>query len=126
VVLQAQAARRSGQDVYTAYCASCHDHPGERIPAREALARMSPARILRTLDFGLMMSIAYPIRRDEREAVAKFLGTGADETAPPATAFCKAGRPIMSAAPQESWVGWGPSQANTRFQATENAGLTAG
>jgi polyvinyl alcohol dehydrogenase (cytochrome) len=111
--------------VYTAYCASCHDHPGERIPAREALARMSPARILRTLDFGLMMSIAYPIRRDEREAVAKFLGTGADETAPPATAFCKAGRPIMSAAPQESWVGWGPSQANTRFQATENAGLTA-
>ena len=31
----------------------------------------------------------------------------------------------MSAAPQESWVGWGPSQANTRFQATESAGLTA-
>jgi mono/diheme cytochrome c family protein len=59
VVLRGQAARRSGQDVYTAYCASCHDHPGERIPAREALAKMSPARILRTLDFGLMMSIAY-------------------------------------------------------------------
>jgi hypothetical protein len=38
---------------------------------RDALTKMSPARILRTLDFGLMMSVAYPLRRDEREAVAR-------------------------------------------------------
>ena len=50
---------------------------------------MSATRILRTLDFGLMMSIAYPMQRNEREAVARFLGTGSDE-APPPRAFCKA------------------------------------
>ena len=66
----------SGATAYTKYCASCHDQVGARIPTRDALAEMSPARILRTLDFGLMMSIAYPMKRDEREAVAAFLGKG--------------------------------------------------
>lgn len=86
---------------------------------------MSAARILRTLDFGLMMSIAYPMRRDEREAVANFLGTGADEPAPPLIAFCEADTRIMSGPPQHSWTGWGPSPANTRFQTADGAGLTA-
>ena len=86
---------------------------------------MSPARILRTLDFGLMMSIAYPMKRDEREAVAAFLGKGADEAAPPASALCTPDTRIMSGASQASWTGWGPSQDNARFQPAERAGLSA-
>jgi len=121
----AQAAEPSGEAVYAKYCAACHDQVGARIPTHEALAKMSAARILRTLDFGLMMSIAYPIRRDEREAVAKFLGTGADDPAPPRSAFCAADKSIMSGAVRDSWTGWAPSQANTRFQAAEGAGLAA-
>ena len=122
----AAATSLSGAQVYGKYCASCHDQVSARIPTRDALTKISPARILRTLDFGLMMSIAYPMRRDEREAVAKFLGTGTDEAAPPASAFCKADRPMLPGARQESWTGWGPSQSNTRFQTAENAGLNAG
>src|ERR1700693_5025551 len=80
----------SGAVVYGKYCASCHEQVGDRIPTREALTKMSPERILRTLDFGLMMSIAYPIRRDERKAVAEFLGKGTDDTSPPGSAFCRA------------------------------------
>jgi len=121
-----QAAEVSGEAVYTKYCASCHDQVGARIPAREALKMMSPARILRTLDFGAMMSIAYPIRREEREAVAKFLGTGADEPPPPARAFCKPGLSIMAGASSNRWSGWSPDTTNTRFQNTESAGLKAG
>ncbi len=78
--------------MYAEYCAACHEQVDTRIPTRDALAKMSPARILRTLDFGQMMSIAYPMRRDEREAVARFLGKGKDETALPASAFCKPDR----------------------------------
>jgi polyvinyl alcohol dehydrogenase (cytochrome) len=85
---------------------------------------MSPARILRTLDFGLMMSIAYPIRRDEREAVASFLGKGADDAAPPQSAFCK-GQSIMAGAVRESWRGWGPTESNARYQTADGAGLKA-
>ena len=121
----AQPAGGSGDAVYARHCASCHDQVSPRIPTRDALTKMSPARILRTLDFGLMMSIAYPLRRDEREAVAKFLGTGADEPAPPASAFCKADRPIMAGPARASWTGWAPSQTNTRFQARASAGLSA-
>ena len=90
----AQVADSSGADIYAKHCASCHDQGSPRIPPRDALAKMSPARILRTLDFGLMMSVAYPLRRDEREAVAGFLGKGPDEIAPPAHAMCKAGRAL--------------------------------
>src|SRR5262245_94108 len=60
---RAQTAPLPGAAVYAKYCASCHDQVDARIPTRDALAQMSPARILRTLDFGLMMSIAYPIKR---------------------------------------------------------------
>src|SRR5580704_2736493 len=66
-------AAPSGEDVYKARCAACHDQSSERIPPRDALRKLSSARILRTLDFGIMMSIAYPLKRDEREAVANFL-----------------------------------------------------
>src|SRR5262245_19963923 len=80
---RAQGGIASGDAVYAKYCASCHDQVNARIPTREALTKMSPARILRTLDFGLMMGIAYPMRRDEREAVANFLGAGTDDPGPP-------------------------------------------
>src|SRR6188474_2239382 len=92
----AQTAGPSGEQVYLQYCASCHDQTGARIPTRDALTKMSPARILRTLDFGLMMSIAYPMPRDEREAVARFLGTGSEDPAPSPGAFCKAERAILT------------------------------
>lgn len=120
----AQAAA-SGPEVYAKYCASCHDQVGPRIPSRDALTKLSAARILRTLDFGLMMSIAYPIRRDDREAVAQYLGTGDDDGPPPMSAFCAPGKPIMSGTPRDSWPGWGPTQANTRYQTTEGARLNA-
>src|SRR2546428_1180646 len=71
----------SGEEVYKSRCAGCHDQVSARIPPREALQKLPATRILRTLDFGLMMSIAYPMRREEREAVANFLGTPGDDTA---------------------------------------------
>src|SRR5688572_4816456 len=124
VASRAQVGSPSGEGVYLKYCASCHDQVGARIPTRDALTKMSAARILRTLDFGLMMSIAYPMRRNERETVAKYLGTGADEQVPPPAAYCKTER-IMSAARADNWLGWAPSDGNTRFQTAETAGLNA-
>ena len=69
----AQLQTPEGAAVYAEHCAACHDQVDARIPTRASLAQMSAARILRTLDFGLMMSIAYTMKRDEREAVAAFL-----------------------------------------------------
>jgi polyvinyl alcohol dehydrogenase (cytochrome) len=113
----------SGADVYQKRCAGCHDQSGSRAPSREALQKLSAARILRTLDFGLMMAVAYPIGRAEREAVANFLGTKTEETPLPATAFCSANISIMSGPANDSWAGWSPSTSNTRFQSADRAGL---
>jgi polyvinyl alcohol dehydrogenase (cytochrome) len=120
---QDAASSVEGAAAYATYCASCHDQTGARIPTRAALAEMSPARILRTLDFGLMMSIAYPMKRAEREAVAAFLGKAADDAAPPASAFCAPGTRIMSRASQAGWSGWSPSPDNARYQTAAHAGL---
>ncbi len=72
-----------------------------------------------------MMSIAYPMRRDEREAVAQYLGQGPEDQPPPQSAFCKADRPIMAGAARKSWAGWSPDASNARFQNAESAGLSA-
>jgi polyvinyl alcohol dehydrogenase (cytochrome) len=121
----AEAAQASGDVVYGKYCTTCHDATDGRAPTRAALKQMSPARILRTLDFGLMMSIAYPIRREDREAVAKFLGGAPDEAPIGREAFCKADHPVMPAVSQANWNGWSPGQTNMRFQSAASAGLNA-
>ena len=69
---------QDGAALYKQHCAACHDEVSPRIPPRSAIQKMSTHRILRTMDFGLMMSIAYPLHRKEREAIANSLGTGTD------------------------------------------------
>lgn len=118
------ATASSGEAVFGKYCAACHDHPDDRIPPRTVLKGMSPQRILRTLDFGLMMSIAYPIKREDRVAVANFLGQGKDEAALPRSAYCKAERPIFPGPASALWNGWSADSGNNRFQSAQNAGLS--
>jgi polyvinyl alcohol dehydrogenase (cytochrome) len=118
------AAPVSGADVYQKRCAACHDQPGNRVPSRDSLQKIPAVRILRTLDFGLMMGIAYPMKRDEREAVANFLGTPGGEPQPPASSFCSSGVGPMQGTAKESWAGWSPSPSNTRYQTAQQAGLT--
>src|ERR1019366_164301 len=120
------AAPVAGAEVYQKRCAMCHDQTGSQAPSRDVLQKMSAARILRTLDFGLMMGVAYPMKRDEREAVAGFLGTKGGDAPLPASIFCSASIHPMAGPATESWSGWGPSSLNTRYQPTEQAGLTLG
>jgi len=78
----------SGEAVYQRRCAGCHDSGVERTPPRDALKQLSVARILRTLDFGVMINIAYVLNREEREAVANFLGVQREDTPVPPQAYC--------------------------------------
>src|SRR5712691_2839558 len=80
----APAAPVSGDAIYQKRCAACHELAGERVPPRDALKKMSAARILRALDFGAMINVAGPMTREEREGVATFLGVaGGDKTLAP-------------------------------------------
>jgi polyvinyl alcohol dehydrogenase (cytochrome) len=107
----------SGTQVYQQRCAQCHENAAaNRAPSRDTLQKMPASRILRTLDFGLMMGVAYPLTRQERTAVANYLGTKGPEPGPPPAAFCSAERHPLSGESAGNWNGWSPSPANTRFQ----------
>src|SRR5665213_3074811 len=73
-----------------------------------------------------MMAVAYPINRADRQAVANYLGTQAEEAPLPASAFCAANVGILNGPAKDTWAGWSPDASNARYQTTANAGITAG
>jgi polyvinyl alcohol dehydrogenase (cytochrome) len=119
------AAATSGELVYAEHCALCHEQVDERIPHRSALQQMSAARIVRALDAGAMLAIAMSMDRDERLAVAEYLGTDAPDARLPATAYCADRAVTLARDPRPSWNGWSPTRQNARYQPPLLAGLDA-
>jgi polyvinyl alcohol dehydrogenase (cytochrome) len=118
------AAPPSGEAVYTKRCSGCHEQTNPRIPHREALQRLPSARILRALDSGAMMSVAFTMSREDRIAVASYLGTDAAVPGPPASAFCPDRSVTIASAPKFFWNGWSAGSDNARFQRAEAARLS--
>ena len=117
-------AAAPGEAVYQKRCAACHEQITSRIPPREALQKMPAARILRALDAGAMMAIAFTIPREERIAVATWLGTSAQVAGPPAAAFCADRSVKIAGTAKSAWNGWSPGSGNARFQPGAAAGLS--
>ena len=124
VYAQTGALPPDGRTVYLARCAQCHEQANPRVPPRDALQQMPSARIVRALDAGPMLAIGMTMHRDERVAVAEYLGTNAAESGPPAAAFCTDRSVRLAAKPKAAWNGWSPTDNNARFQST-GAGLAA-
>jgi len=116
------AAAVSGEAVYQKRCASCHDSGRDTAPPRSAIAQLSVSRILRALDFGVMINVAYVLNREEREAVAKYLGVDRPDAPIPAQAYCADRNVNIGASPNPLWNGWGPDVTNTRY--TTTSGIT--
>jgi len=116
------AAAVSGEAVYQKRCAGCHDHAGESTPPRDTLKQLSVARIMRTLDFGVMINVAYVLSREEREAVANYLGVERPDAPVPSQAYCADRTVNIGASPSPAWKGWGPDLSNTRY--TTTSGIT--
>ena len=114
----------SGEAVYRERCSACHDQANPRIPRRELLQQMPASRILRVLDYGAMISVAYTMNHSEREAVASYLGTSATASEPSPTAFCQDRAVRLGPTPKSQWNGWSPAFDNARFQSADAANLT--
>jgi polyvinyl alcohol dehydrogenase (cytochrome) len=108
------SAAVSGEAVYNTRCASCHD--------RETFKKMPSARILHALESGVMSAVA-PLAKEEREAVAAYLGSSSASSLRP-EAFCRDRKVVIAASSKLTWNGWSPSPGNTRYQPAEAAGLT--
>ena len=117
------AAAVSGEAVYQRRCASCHDGGNETAPPRDALKQLSVSRIVRTLDFGVMINVGYLLSHEEREAVANYLGVQRPDAPLPAQAFCADRTVNIGSSPSPVWNGWGPSLLNTRYTTTSGISL---
>jgi polyvinyl alcohol dehydrogenase (cytochrome) len=85
---------------------------------------MPAGRILHTLDFGAMMTVAYPMSRGEREAVASYLGTNAPGVSFPPSSYCADRKVAISDKSKATWNGWSAGVGNTRHQSAEAAALS--
>lgn len=77
---------------------------------------------MRAMDFGVMINIAYVLNRQEREAVAAYLGVNRPDNPVPAEAYCSNRTVTIGASPNPMWNGWAPDSSNARY--TTSAGIT--
>src|SRR5262245_10489428 len=116
ISVPALTAAVSGEAVYQKRCAMCHDSANARVTARDTLNKLPATRILRTLDFGVMMNVASPMTREEREAVATFLGTPGGDTTPTAKNNCADRNVNLTSIHKGTWNGWSAFRENPRYQ----------
>ncbi len=119
------AAPPDGSAIYSASCAACHDHPQERVPSRESLAKRAPEDVITALSTGAMKEQGKNLNDADKRAVARFL-TGKEPSvavtaAPPVTRCASGPAPITMS--DGNWNGWGRDVENTRFQ--PSPGFTA-
>lgn len=111
------AAAPDGATLYKDRCAKCHDHPDDRIPAREVLAKRDPGAVLKALTTGSMSPFAISMTEADLNALAGFITgkmPGTVATAPE-TNSCK-GAPPRFALEGPQWMGWGRDTDNSRYQ----------
>ena len=71
-----------------------------------------------------MINVAYVMGRDEREAVANYLGVQRPDPPVPAKAYCSDRTVNIGTSPNPSWKGWGPDETNTRYARAGGLTLT--
>lgn len=114
-----------GPVLYQQFCSACHDHPKDRIPPRDVIAKRTPDEVMRALTNGLMRAQAAGLNMNDRVAVATYLTgkapTGTMGRGPEKNLCAQSGVAATDADP--AWNGWGRDLANTRYQS--EPGLTA-
>jgi polyvinyl alcohol dehydrogenase (cytochrome) len=114
-----------GAKLYEQFCSSCHDHPHDRIPARDVIDRRSPEEVMQTLTNGAMRTQAAGLNMNDRVAVASYV-TGRAPTAqiaagPEGNPCSEHGGATITTG--SSWNGWGGDLENSRYQ--PDSGLLA-
>ncbi|HVQ17337.1 MAG TPA: PQQ-binding-like beta-propeller repeat protein [Vicinamibacterales bacterium] len=124
-VVAAQSAE--GSRVFQASCISCHTGAADsRAPSLDALRARTPQAIVDALMTGAMRPQGARLSGAERRAVAEFI-TGKSiegDVSGASSGRCTSRAPLQDFAKTAQWTGWSPSTTNSRFQSTEQAGLT--
>ncbi len=117
------ALGQDGAAIYKQRCAMCHDAPVGRVPPVSALRAMDAAAISRSLETGPMQTQAAGLTANERQALVAYLAAPKSNATAAHDFSCQGSAAAATNAPR--WSSWGVNSANTRFQETAAAGLTA-
>ncbi|MFO1409124.1 MAG: PQQ-binding-like beta-propeller repeat protein [Steroidobacteraceae bacterium] len=114
----AEAPPPAGSALYAERCASCHDHPRDRIPPRAQLATRSPEEVAQALTSGTMRVQSVGLSITDVAALAVLLtgrAPGPELRPPPEQYRCAAGATPRPAGATD-WNGWGRDGDNSRYQ----------
>jgi polyvinyl alcohol dehydrogenase (cytochrome) len=132
-----QAAARfpgteSGFAVFQTKCMGCHGNAtmAGRVPDPATLRQLSPEKIYEALTTGPMKVQGQALADDQKRMLAVFMsgrtfGSAEQGDAKSMPNHCEANPPISDPSAGPAWNGWSADVANTRFQTTKGAGLTA-
>jgi len=119
-----------GALVYQANCAYCHEREMVRMPNREDLKKRDALEVYSTISSGVMAPYTRDLSHEERRLVTEYvtgksLGDYASGAAAiPAEAYCDAALDGKVTQANSGWNSWGNDSANTRYQTSDNAGLS--
>ena len=117
--------RTLGETLYQQRCASCHDHPTGRTPAKATIAANTRTAIAQALLEGVMRPMAAGLHSTDIASIATYLSvakdTGLGVAALEAPRCTGAPPPMTLDGP--GWNGWGNSETQTRYQ--PNPGFAA-
>jgi polyvinyl alcohol dehydrogenase (cytochrome) len=113
----------SGEALYAAHCAECHNVM--RAPDVAALRQMSVAAIKAALTSGSMRAQVQALSAAEVDAVSRFLGNSTASAANAAGTCAEAPPVPADAFAEPGWNGWGVDAAQHRFQPAAMADLAA-
>jgi polyvinyl alcohol dehydrogenase (cytochrome) len=121
----ASAQTADGAKVYADNCASCHDQPTGRTPAKDALKDRTADAIHLALTSGSMAMQGISLSVAEKKTVSEYLsGKTLGAGSAPAAGLCAAkAPPLGNIAARPQWNGWGADSDNSRYQ--PKPGLTA-
>src|ERR1700677_610792 len=116
--------------IFTEYCGTCHGNPSvARAPAVATLRQMTPESIYAALTIGVMRQQAASLSDDVKLALTAYLAGRLPGVASLADAKlmknqCSSNPPIDLSS-SASWNGWGVDMANSRYQPSDGAGISA-
>jgi polyvinyl alcohol dehydrogenase (cytochrome) len=107
-----------GGSLFAEHCASCHDHPQDRIPPTAMLRTRAPEEVVRALRSGIMRAQTQGLSIYQMQLITDYLtGVMPEESraAGPESNPCPS--PPGALRPGgPAWNGWGRDLANSRYQ----------
>jgi polyvinyl alcohol dehydrogenase (cytochrome) len=121
----------SGWSTFQNRCAICHSNPGpDHGPSAESIRQLTPEKIYDTLTTGKMKSQTEGLSDAQVRRIAEFmagrpLGSAVAGAASLMMNKCQNNPSLSNVTQGATWNGWSADLANTRFQSSQAAGLTA-